>query len=99
MTIARSPICLKAAYDPRANPALTGTPFTVTARSVRGIPTRKTSPGWSWPDLPSACSTAFQSGSAARATAGAITMPMSPKKTIAHVETLDLMMPSPSIRE
>src|SRR5215469_16591509 len=42
-----------------------GTPFTVTERSVRGIPILKTSPDWSWPDFPSACSTAFQSGSAA----------------------------------
>src|SRR5215467_6809385 len=35
------------------------------AWSVRGIPILKTSPDWSWPDFPSACSTAFQSGSAA----------------------------------
>src|SRR5215467_1664633 len=37
----------------------------MTERSVRGIPILKTSPDWSWPDFPSACSTAFQSGSAA----------------------------------
>src|SRR5215813_8644140 len=70
ITIARSPTCLNAAYEPSAKPALTGTPLTVTLRSVRGIPTRKTSPAWSWPDLPSACSTAFQSGGAAWAAAG-----------------------------
>src|SRR5215831_3472052 len=29
------------------------------------MPILNTSPDWSWPDLPSACSTAFQSGSAA----------------------------------
>src|SRR5262245_27925579 len=29
------------------------------------MPIRNTSPDWSWPDFPSACSTAFQSGSAA----------------------------------
>src|SRR5262245_31379259 len=70
MTIACSPICLNAAYDPSANPALTGTPLTVTARSVRGMPTRYTSPACTWPALPSACSTAFQSGSAARENPG-----------------------------
>src|SRR5215831_13875877 len=32
------------------------------------MPILKTSPDWSWPDFPSACSTAFQSGSAACAT-------------------------------
>ena len=47
MTMTSSPICLKAAYDPSANPAFTGTPFTVTARSERGMPMRRTSPGWS----------------------------------------------------
>src|SRR5712691_8762548 len=67
MTIAWSPICLNAAYEPSAKPAFTGTPLTVTARSVLGIPTRKTSPAWTCPDLPSACSTAFKSGSAAPA--------------------------------
>src|SRR5438445_1015698 len=82
MTMARSPTCLNAAYDPSANPALTGTPFTVTARSVRGMPMRKTSPDCSWPDLPSACSTIFQSGSAARAVTGAATIATSPRKTI-----------------
>src|SRR2546422_10981218 len=61
MTMAWSPICLKAAYDPRAKPAFTGTPFTVTLRSVRGMPMRKTSPACICPDLPSTCSTAFQS--------------------------------------
>src|SRR5262249_44571636 len=73
MTIAWSPICLNAAYDPSANPALTGTPFTVTARSVRGMPTRYTSPACTWPALPSACSTAFQSGSAAPENPGVAT--------------------------
>src|SRR2546428_2465564 len=82
MTMARSPTCLTAAYDPSANPALTGTPFTVTARSVRAMPMRKTSPDCSWPDLPSACSTIFQSGSAARAVTGAATIATSPRKTI-----------------
>src|SRR4030095_4904676 len=89
MTIARSPTCLNAAYDPSANPALTGTPLTVTTRSVRGIPTRKTSPACTWPDLPSACSTAFQSGSAAGERLGAAAT--SPNSTIAGVNNWGLM--------
>src|SRR3989442_126087 len=91
MTMARSPTCLNAAYDPSANPALTGTAFTVTARSVRGIPMRKTSPGCIWPDLPSACSTAFQSGSAASATAGVLMIRTRPRTTIAWFDLRDLM--------
>src|SRR5437867_12371674 len=91
MTMARSPTCLNAAYDPSANPALTGTPFTVTARSVRGMPMRKTSPACSWPDLPSACSTIFQSGSAARAVTGAATVAISPSKTIVFFNAWDFM--------
>src|SRR5262245_37156305 len=94
MTMALSPTCLNAAYDPRANPALTGTPLTVTARSVRGMPMRKTSPDWSWPDLPSACSTIFQSGSAARAPTGATTIATSPRKTIGRFNAWDFIMRS-----
>src|SRR5215471_11047201 len=90
MTIAWSPICLNAAYDPRANPALTGTPLTETARSVRGMPTRKTSPACTWPDLPSACSTAFQSGSAARARPG-VPEAMSAASTISCPSIRSLM--------
>ena len=81
-----------AAYDPSANPAFTGTPFTVTARSVRGIPTRNTSPGCTWPDLPSACSTAFQSGSAARASPAAPTIKTTATKTRACCDRCDLMV-------
>ena len=40
MTMVWSPTCLKAAYEPRANPAVTGTPLTVTEMSVRGMPMR-----------------------------------------------------------
>src|SRR5262249_54581483 len=73
MTIAWSPTGVNAAYDPRAKPALTGTPLTVTARSVRGMPTRNTPPACTWPGLPSACSTNFQSGSVANETPGVAT--------------------------
>src|SRR5437588_3791369 len=85
MTMAWSPICLNAAYEPRANPAFTGTPFTVTLRSVRGMPMRKTSPACICPDLPRACSTAFQSGSAARATVGIPTLTINPRDATAYL--------------
>src|SRR6266545_1875897 len=91
MTIAWSATCLNAAYDPSANPALTGTPLTLTARSVRGIPTRKTLPACSWPDLPSVCSTAFQSGSAAGESPGEAAA-TSPDATIARFNIWDLMV-------
>src|SRR5262249_9414660 len=94
ITMALSPTRLNAAYDPSAKPALTGTPFTVTARSVRGMPMRKTSPDWSWPDLPSACSTTFQSGSAARAPTGAATIAISPRKACRCFTAWDLIMQS-----
>src|SRR5262245_38039783 len=96
MTMACSPTCLKAAYEPRANGAFTATPFTVTARSVRGIPTRNTSPACSWPDLPRACSTAFQSGSAARATPAPLTIRAIPKTRSARDNTGDLMVTASS---
>src|SRR5437762_1628017 len=82
MTIAWSPICLNAAYEPRANPAFTGTPFTVTLRSVRGMPMRKTSPACICPVFPRACSTAFQSGSAAAA--GTASATRTPNPTTAY---------------
>src|SRR5437016_5528474 len=85
MTIAWSPTCLNAAYDPRANPAFTGTPFTVTLRSVRGMPMRKTSPGCICPDLPRACSTAFQSGPAARTAVGIPTLTINPRNATAYL--------------
>src|SRR6267143_1535406 len=85
MTMAWSPICLNAAYEPRANPAFTGTPFTVTLRSVRGMPTRKTSPGCICPDLPRACSTAFQSGSAARTAVGIPMLTINPRDATAYL--------------
>src|SRR5215831_14618127 len=91
MTIAWSPTCLNAAYEPSANPALTGTPFTVTARSVRGIPTRYTSPACIWPDLPSACSTAFQSGSAAREAPG-VAAAMNTHATIVRFQLCGLIV-------
>ncbi len=78
MTMAWSPICLKAAYEPKAKPAFTGTPLTVTLRSVRGMPMRKTSPACICPDLPRACSTAFQSGSAAHAASGVANVAITP---------------------
>src|SRR5207253_1732896 len=84
MTIAWSPICLNAAYEPRANPGFTGTPFTVTLRSVRGMPMRKTSPDCICPALPTACSTAFQSGSAPRAAVGTATAIRRPNPTTAY---------------
>src|SRR5206468_6692320 len=84
ITMAWSPTCLNAAYDPRANPAFTGTPFTVTLRSVRGMPMRKTSPACICPVLPRACSTAFQSGSAARAAVGTASATRTPNPRTAY---------------
>src|SRR5262245_20075699 len=91
MTIACSPICLNAAYEPSANPALTGTPLTVTARSVRGMPTRYTPPACTWPALPSACSTVFQSGSVARESPG-IAAATTTSNTIARFNRCDFMI-------
>src|SRR2546425_9560925 len=98
MTIAWSPTCLNAAYDPRANPAFTGMPFTVTLRSVRGMPMRKTSPGCICPDLPRACSTAFQSGSAARAAAGTAAATRTPNPMTAYLICRSVITIAPSSR-
>src|SRR5207249_9914349 len=57
------PIFLQVAEEPSAKPAFTSTPCTFTFKSVRGMAMRKTSPGCSCPDFPSACSTAFHSES------------------------------------
>ena len=46
--------------------AVSVTPSSDTLRSVRGKPTRYTPPACTLPDLPSACPTWFQSGSAAK---------------------------------
>src|SRR5215212_5182709 len=62
VSLALGPTCLKAAYDPKAKAGTIGTSRTVTCRSERGIPIRKTSPSMSWPVLPRACATACQSG-------------------------------------
>src|SRR2546427_823137 len=98
MTSAWSPTCLNAAYDPRANPAFTGMPFTVTLRSVRGMPMRKTSPGCICPDLPRACSTAFQSGSAARAAAGTAAATRTPNPMTAYLICRSVITIAPSSR-
>src|SRR5437870_3423140 len=98
MTIAWSPTCLNAAYEPRANPAFTEMPFTVTVRSVRGMPMRKTSPGCICPDLPRACSTAFQSGSAARAAAGPAVATRTPNPMTAYLICRSVITIAPSSR-
>src|SRR6267142_1359071 len=98
MTIAWSPICLNAAYEPSANPGFTGTPLTVTLRSVRGMPMRKTSPGCICPVLPRACSTAFQSGSAARAAVDTASATRTPNPTTAYWMYRSLITDAPSSR-
>src|SRR5207247_5153876 len=52
----------------------------------------KTAPGCIWPDLPSACSTAFQSGSEADAIAGVLTITTRPRTTIAGFNLPNLMV-------
>src|SRR5213593_192511 len=98
MTIAWSPTCLNAAYEPRANPAFTEMPFTVTVRSVRGVPMRKTSPGCICPDLPRACSTAFQSGSAGRAAAATAVATRTPNPMTAYLISRSVITIAPSSR-
>src|SRR3989454_9502437 len=76
----------------------TGMPFTVTLRSVRGMPMRKTSPGCICPDLPRACSTAFQSGSAARAAAGTAAATRTPNPMTAYLICRSVITIAPSSR-
>src|SRR5438445_9886914 len=98
MTMASSPTCWNASYAPRANPAFTGMALTVTLRSVRGMPLRKTSPGCICPDLPRACSPAFQSGSAARAAAGTAAATRTPNPMTAHLICRSVITIAPSSR-